>query len=37
MLETNRLYRTVCRWWPEVEVLIVTGATTAKAKATTLR
>jgi transposase len=29
--ETNRLWRTVCRWWKEIEVLIVTGATTAKA------
>ncbi|MCD5341860.1 transposase [Arthrobacter sp. AK04] len=30
MPETNRLYRTVCRWWAEIEVLIVTGATAAK-------
>ena len=28
--ETNRLWRAVCRWWKEIEVLIVTGATTAK-------
>lgn len=28
--EARRLYRTVCRWWNEIEVLIVTGATTAK-------
>ncbi|UNK47747.1 transposase [Arthrobacter sulfonylureivorans] len=28
--ETTRLWRTVCRWWKEIEVLIVTGATTAK-------
>jgi transposase len=28
--ETNKLYRTVCRWWKEIEVLIVTGATTGK-------
>lgn len=28
--ETNRLWRTVCRSWKEIEVLIVTGATTAK-------
>lgn len=28
--ETNRLYRTVCRWWKEIEVLIITGATTGK-------
>ncbi|WP_364748855.1 ISL3 family transposase [Arthrobacter sp. LAR12-1-1.1] len=27
--ETNKLYRTVCRWWNEIEVLNVTGATTA--------
>ncbi|WP_435875192.1 ISL3 family transposase [Pseudarthrobacter oxydans] len=33
MPETNRLYRTVCRWWAEIEVLIVTGATTAKVEA----
>ncbi|MBG6226784.1 transposase [Arthrobacter sp. CAN_A2] len=31
--ETNRLYRTVCRWWAEIEVLITTGATTAKVEA----
>lgn len=28
--ETNRLYRTVCRGWKEIEVLIITGATTGK-------
>jgi transposase len=28
--ETTRLWRTVCRWWQETEVLIVTGGTTAK-------
>jgi transposase len=33
MPETTRLYRTVCRWWAEIEVLIVTGATTAKVEA----
>ncbi|NKX55951.1 transposase [Arthrobacter mobilis] len=27
--EINRLRRTVCRWWKEIEVLIVTGATTS--------
>ena len=32
-LETNKLYRTICRWWNEMEVLIVTGATTAKVEA----
>ncbi|MGC7153056.1 transposase [Paenarthrobacter ureafaciens] len=31
--ETNRLWRTICRWWKENEVLIVTGATTAKVEA----
>jgi len=31
--ETNELYRTVCRWWNEIEVLIVTGATTGKVEA----
>lgn len=31
--ETNRLYRIVCRWWKEIEVLIITGATTEKLEA----
>jgi hypothetical protein len=31
--ETNKLYRTVCRWWKEIEVLIVTGATMGKVEA----
>ena len=31
--ETKRLWRTVCRWWKEIEVLIITGATTAKVEA----
>ena len=31
--EARRLYRTVCRWWNEIEVLNVTGATTAKVEA----
>jgi transposase len=31
--ETNKLYRTVCRWWKEIEVLIVTGATIGKVEA----
>ena len=31
--ETNKLYRTICRWWNEIEVLIVTGATTSKVEA----
>src|SRR4051812_44584178 len=33
MPETTRLWRTVNRWWKEIEVLIVTGATTAKVEA----
>ena len=28
--ETNMLYRTICRWWNEIEVLVVTGATTLR-------
>lgn len=31
--ETNRLYRTICRWWKEIEVLNTTGATTGKVEA----
>ncbi|WP_315914420.1 ISL3 family transposase [Arthrobacter sp. lap29] len=31
--ETTRLWRTICRWWAEIEVLIVTGATTGKVEA----
>ena len=31
--ETNRLWRTICRSWKQIEVLIVTGATTAKVEA----
>lgn len=31
---TKRLYRTVCRWWYEIEVLIFTDATTGKVEAT---
>ncbi|MGT2464157.1 ISL3 family transposase [Sinomonas atrocyanea] len=31
--ETKRLLRTVTRWWAEIEVLITTGATTAKVEA----
>ncbi|WP_312856786.1 transposase [Arthrobacter mobilis] len=33
MPETNRLWRTANKWWKEIEVLIVTGATTAKVEA----
>jgi hypothetical protein len=32
-LETTRLWRTMCRWWKEIEVLIVTGVTTGKVEA----
>jgi transposase len=35
--ETNKLYRTVCRWWNEIEVLIVAGATTGKVEANNTR
>jgi hypothetical protein len=35
--ETTRLWRTVCRWWQEIQVLIVTGATTARSRPTTAR
>ncbi|MDJ0316232.1 ISL3 family transposase [Arthrobacter sp. H35-MC1] len=31
--ETTRLWRNICRWWKEIEVLIVTGATTGKVEA----
>ncbi|MDQ6740899.1 MAG: transposase, partial [Actinomycetota bacterium] len=31
--ESTRLWRTICRGWNEIEVLIVTGATTAKVEA----
>jgi transposase len=31
--EATRLWRTVNRWWEQIEVLIVTGATTAKVEA----
>jgi hypothetical protein len=31
--ETNKLYHTVCRWWKEIEVLLVTGASTGQGEA----
>jgi transposase len=31
--ETTRLWHTICRWWQETEVLIITSATTAKVEA----
>lgn len=33
MPETDRLYDTIIAWWEAIEVLIVTGATTAKVEA----
>ena len=33
MPETDRLYETIATWWEAIEVLIVTGATTAKVEA----
>ena len=33
MPETTTLYETVVTWWDAIEVLIVTGATTAKVEA----
>ncbi|WP_279325098.1 transposase [Arthrobacter glacialis] len=31
--ETTGLWRTICRWWKEIEVLVDTGATTGKGEA----
>ena len=33
MPETDRLWNTICQWWPEIEVLIVTGVTIARTEA----
>jgi transposase len=33
MPETDRLWNTICVWWPEIEVLIVTGVTNAPTEA----
>lgn len=33
MSETDRLWNTVCQWWTEIEVLIVTGVTNARTEA----
>jgi len=33
MPETDRLWNTICEWWPEIEVLIVTGVTNARTEA----
>ena len=34
--ETNRPYRTICRWWKDTEVLVITGATIGKVEANTM-
>ena len=33
MPETDKLYDTICTWWPAIEVLIVTGETNARTEA----
>ena len=33
MPEINRLWNTICVWWTEIEVLIVTGVTNARTEA----
>lgn len=33
MPETDRLWNTICEWWTEIEVLIVTGVTNARTEA----
>ena len=33
MAETDRLWNTLCRWWPAIEVLLITGVTNAKTEA----
>jgi len=33
MPETDRLWNTICAWWTEIEVLIVTGVTNARTEA----
>lgn len=33
MAETDKLYDTICAWWPAIEVLIVTGVTNARTEA----
>ena len=35
MPETDRLWTTICAWWSEIEVLIVTGVTNARTEAAT--
>ena len=33
MAETDRLWNTLCRWWPAIEVLLITGVINAKTEA----
>jgi transposase len=33
MPETDRLWNTICEWWTEIEVLVVTGVTNARTEA----
>ena len=33
MAETDRLWKTICEWWAEIEVLVVTGVTNARTEA----
>ncbi len=33
MAETDRLWDILCRWWPAIEVLLITGVTNAKTEA----
>jgi transposase len=33
MPESNRLWHTICDWWPAIEVLLVTGVTNARTEA----
>ena len=33
MPETDRLWNTICAWWAEIEVLIITGVTNARTEA----
>jgi transposase len=33
MPESNRLWTTICDWWPAIEVLLVTGVTNARTEA----
>ena len=33
MPETDRLWATICTWWPHIEVAIITGVTNARTEA----